>query len=370
MNRKEKFLIVASFAATIIKFRGNLMKKLSEKYDVFIACPKPDIEIVNFLKLNQIKHIELEVQNSKISIISDIFYFLKLARIVLNLKPKKLLSYTIKPVFYSGFLRLLLKFDFYPMITGLGSFFETNNNKFFKKIFIILLRISLKGAQKIIFYNEGNRSIFLKYKICHIDKTEIIPGSGVDIKFYKTRPKTTNSSNINFLCIARLLKDKGLKEYLEAAREIKSKYKNTRFTLLGWFQDSDQSLSINYVNQFIEDGSIIFHDFEKDVRPIIQQCDIFVLPSYHEGMPRSALEAMSMSKPVLLSEIPGTLGLVESGKNGYYFKIKSKESLVQAMKKILENETALKSFGKRSRQIVEDNYSDEIINNRLIGIFN
>ena len=369
MDKKEKFLIVASFAGSIVKFRGNLMKQLSENYDVCVACPTPNNKTLDFFKQNKITFYKLEIKNSKISPFSDLIYLAKLLLIIRNVSPKIVLPYTIKPVFYTGFIRLLIPFKFFPMITGLGSFYESHNKKFFKKLFSLLFSLSLSRANKIIFYNQGNMKQFIKDKICLEVNSVIVPGSGVDINYYLGKSKEYNNEKVIFLCSARLLKDKGICEYLEAAREIKNTYENVEFNLIGWHQDSDGNVSQSYIDTFVKDGIVNFYGYSEDVRKFLTNCDVFVLPSYHEGMPRSALEAMSMSKALLLSDIPGTQELIRNGENGYYFESKSKHSLIEAIKLILKEKEYILDFGRRSREIVVERYSDEIINNKLCKIF-
>jgi len=370
MNKKEKFLIIASFAGSIVKFRGNLIKRLSKEYDVCIASPVPNRSTFKFLDDNNIKHIKLDVKNSKISPIHDFIYLIRILIIVLNFKPDKVLPYTLKPVFYTGFVRLFYRFDFYPMITGLGSFFESHANRALKNFFFFLFAISLSKAKKIIFYNKGNQKQFTKNKICLETNSVIVPGSGVDINYYSTRSEVSNREKTIFLCSARLLKDKGICEYLEAAKEIKNVYKNVEFHLIGWHQDSAEKISQEYIDNFVMDGTVNFYGYCDDVRTFLNNCDVFVLPSYHEGMPRSALEAMSMSKALLLSDIPGTNGLIINGMNGYYFTSQSKESLIEAIKLILKEKKYIPEFGRKSREMVVERFNDQKINSKLCRIFN
>ena len=336
MIKKEKFLLVASFAGSIIKFRGNLMKLLSMNYEVCIACPAPNQETLDFFEQNKITFYKLDIKNAKISPFSDLMYLVKLLYIIKKVSPKIVFPYTIKPVFYTGFIRLLTPFKFFPMITGLGSFFEGQNKKFFKKLFSIAFSISLSKANKIIFYNHGNLKQFIEDKICLENNSVIVPGSGVDINYYSNKSREYSDDKVVFLCSARLLKDKGICEYLEAAKEIKNTHDNVEFNLIGWHQDSNGNVSQTYIDTFVKDKIVNFYGYSEDVRKFLKDCDVFVLPSYHEGMPRSALEAMSMSKALLLSDIPGTKGLIRNGENGYYFESKSKYSLTEAIKLILK----------------------------------
>ena len=197
----------------------------------------------------------------------------------------------------------------------------------------------------------------------------MVNGSGVDINYYKSRkPSKTQNKKINILCMARLLKDKGITEYIASAEKILNTRNDVNFFLLGDYQESKLSINKSYIDDYVQRGIIKYHGFVEDVRPYIEMADIYILASYHEGLPRSALEAMSMSKAMILSEISGTKNLIIEGVNGYYCKPQSTESLTRVINKMLEHKEKLEQFGKESRIIVEKNFDDRIINNKIIEV--
>ncbi len=369
MKKSENFLLLPSYPETILAFRGNLIKLISQKYNVYVACPKLSKDMKKEFKKLNIVHLELPLINFQITPFRDLYVFIKLNLLMLRVKPKKILSYTLKPNFYGSIAARFQKIDFYPMFTGLGTFFEEKNSNL-RFIFNKVLRFGLKKSKKIVFYNSGNMETFLGLGLCNHSQATIVNGSGLDINFYKTKKNndTNNRKKVNFLCSARILKDKGIVEYLEVARLIKHKYENVQFMLLGWFQKSKNSISKNVIQDYIDKGFINFIGYKEDVRKYIDECDVFVLPSYHEGMPRSALEAMSMSKAMILSKIPGTKKLIKENKNGFFCEPKSVNSLLKAVEKILVDRSRIKNFGDESRKIIEENFDDKIINNRLLEI--
>ena len=369
MKKSENFLLLPSYPETILAFRGNLIKLISQKYNVYVACPKLSKDMKKEFKKLNIIHLELPLINFQITPFRDLYIFIKLNLIMLRVKPKKILSYTLKPNFYGSIAARFQKIDFYPMFTGLGTFFEEKNS-YLRFIFNKVLRFGLKKAKKIIFYNSGNMETLLGMGVCNHSQATIVNGSGLDINFYKTKKNNDvkNRKKVTFLCSARILKDKGIVEYLEVARLIKHKYENVQFMLLGWFQKSKNSISKNFIQDYIDKGFINFVGYKEDVRKCIDECDVFVLPSYHEGMPRSALEAMSMSKAMILSKIPGTKKLIKEDKNGFFCEPKSTDSLLKAVEKILVDRSRIQNFGDESRKIIEENFDDKIINNRLLEI--
>ncbi len=371
MKKSENFLLLPSYPNTILAFRGNLIKLISQKYNVYVACPKLSKDMKKEFKKLNISHFELPLINFRITPIRDFFVFIKLYFLILKIKPKKILAYTLKPNFLGGIAARLQNIDFYPMFTGLGTFFEGKNN-IFKFVFYKFLGFGIKKSKNVIFYNSANMELLVRLGVCNHSQGIIVNGSGLDINFYKTERSINfnDRKKITFLCSSRILEDKGIIEYLEAAKFIKKKYSNTEFLLLGWFQKSKNSIKKDFIQDYVDKGFIDFLGYKKDVRKYVDDCDVFVLPSYHEGMPRSALEAMSMSKALILSKIPGTEELIEVGKNGFFCDPKSTKSLITAMEKILSEVPKINEFGNESRKIIEEKFDDKIINNRLLEILN
>ena len=373
MDQKDNFLLLPSFAGTILKFRGNLIKEVSREYKVFVAGPKISSSMQAEFNKRNIEHIHLPIVNISITPFRDISYFMKLVAIIIKLRPKIILSYTLKPNLYGSLAARIFRVDCYSMFTGLGSYFEKKEgifNRVSLKLLKFILRTSLKRNKKVIFYNSNNMETFMISSLCSPSQAEIVEGSGVDINYYKSKRfrDFTNIDNIVFLCSSRILKDKGIMEYLEAAKEIKSKNKGVDFRLMGWFQESSNSVSKEIIEKYSQEGIIKFIGHVEDVREEIDSCDVFVLPSYHEGLPRSALEAMSMSKAVILSKIPGTSNLIKENNNGFFCEPKSTESLVDSIEKMLKHRTRIREFGSESRTIIEERFSDKLINRKLLEL--
>lgn len=366
MNKKQNFLLVASLETTVVKLRGNLMKELSKHYNVLVSCPKPNQTILDELKDLNVKLIQTSLKKDRITPFYDLFYLLQLIWILFKFKPVKVLAYTQKPIFFSGLASKFFKTDLYALVTGLGTFFELNGHSLIKDLVIRTYSFSLSRAKKVFFYNEANKKYFLNNGISKEKQSIMINGSGVDIKHYKSKNLNKKNKKVLFLCVARFLKDKGIIEYLESAKNVLKESKDAEFHLIGWEQNSRNSISKDKIERICNDYGIILHDYAADIRLIIDACDVFVLPSYHEGLPRSALEAMSMSKAMLLSNIPGCSNLIDPSKNGFYFEPKSARSLTKAVHQILENKDKLSLYGSYSRTLVKKYYSDKIINSYLL----
>ena len=366
----KKLLIIGGKAWSIINFRGNLIKRLkNEGYEVTAVASEASEFELNQLKKLGINYINTQLKTNTISVFNDIVYFSNLKKIISNINPNIIISYTLKPIIYSGLATLLnKKILFFPLITGLGGIFNTSKIFFYpiKIILIFLSKLVLRKSKVMIFQNSDNLEYFNKLKIAPKVKKIIIEGSGVDTNYFNIEPMKNH--NITFLLIARLLKDKGIEEYIEAAKKIKSNNKSINFNLIGPKDNSHNRVDFDYIKQNHDKGIINYFGFQKDVKPFIADSHVFVLPSYHEGLPRSVLEAMSMGRPVITTQVPGCKETVINNENGFLIPYKNVSILVEKMNWFIENKEEIIKMGEKSRNLVEDKFSSEKINNKFIKL--
>ena len=302
----------------------------------------------------------------------DLLTYRALKSVFKKLKPNVVLSYTSKPIIYSGLaIGKNTKIKFFPNLTGLGYGF-TEEFQFKRKIinFILknLYKLSLKSSSMIIFQNPDDENLFKKLNITNDKKTFVINGSGVDLKFYS--PISLPSKPI-FLMLARLVADKGVIEYCEAAREIRTKFPDTTFQLAGSFDPNPSGLKYDQLKSFIDKKDIEYLGHINDVREIIGKCRFFVLPSYREGTPRSILEAMSIGRPIITTNAAGCKETVLEGINGLLVPIKDKKSLVVAIEKILMlDDDKINRMAKESIKLVREKYDVRKVNQNIIQIIN
>ena len=370
-----KFLLIASFPHSIYKFRGDLIKDLQKKgFEVHVAAPllnidEDDFDIVNLKKLNVQLHSYSLNRRGK-EIFKDVSTLIELSRLISSISPQYVLAYTIKPVIYgmiaSYFCRVPNRF---AMITGLGIAFTDDNKKSFSKIvnalIKLLYKISLKCSSKIIFQNKDDRSLFKSLKIIlKNSNTAIINGSGVNLKDYKETPLP---KNLNFLFIGRFLSSKGLREFVEAAKIIKLTNPQIEFSVAGWTEDSEDSISKEELFEWVEEKIINDLGYLDDVRPAIANASVFVLPSYREGTPRSVLEAMAMGRPVITSDAPGCRETVTNKFNGFLVPVGSTKEIVKAINFYINNPDSVKEMGSHSLELVKEKYDVKIINNIMLS---
>lgn len=366
----KKLLIIGGKAWSIINFRGSLIKKLvKEGYEVTAVSSDANKLELKQIKNLGIKYIDIKLKSNTVNVLKDITYYFKLKSLILNLNPNVVISYTMKPVVYSGLaINFKKNISFYPLITGLGNIFNTKKINLYpiKIILILLCKIALRNAKIIIFQNNDNLQYFNKIKIAPRVKKVIVEGSGVDVNYFKYKP--FSKKNITFLLIARLLKDKGIFEYIEAAKIIKSKIKNINFNLIGAIDSSNNRIDINYVKKNHNEEIINYLGFKENVRPYIAESHVFVLPSYHEGLPRSVLEAMSMGRPIITTQVPGCKETVVNNENGFLIPSRNVDTLIKKMNWFINNKKEILKMGKKSRNLVEKRFSSKKINNKFIKL--
>ena len=372
----KHILFVASYGPSLINFRLSLIKKfLSKGYKVSVASPKE-----NFSNSLQKKLKELGVNinifplsRTGLNFVQDCNCLLEIYKIIKNSKPNVIISYTTKPVIYTGLiLKFFKKIRYYPLITGLGYYFIPRNSikhAILKYIIIRLYREGLKTSQKIIFQNKDDQSLFFKLGIIKKKKiAKIINGSGVDLNIY---PVSNLPSKPVFLMISRLLIDKGVREYVQAAKIVRSSFSNVTFQLAGHLDQNPAGISSNELKSWINQKDIQYLGKVKSVQSILRSCKFYVLPSYREGTPRSTLEALSTGRPVITTDAPGCRETVTHKKNGLIVPVKDSGALANAMIRLLkEKEKILKKMARESFLIARNKYEINKVNQSILDIMN
>jgi glycosyltransferase involved in cell wall biosynthesis len=309
------------------------------------------------------------VQRSGLNLWGDIQTWQSLRRQFKELRPDVVLSYTVKPIVWSGFaLRGMPGTRFYALVTGTGFAFQGEGlmRRLLTSLVTWLYRGSLSRASRVIFQNPDNRDMFVSRKIIEKDKCALVNGSGVDLERFAFVPMP--SKGVTFLAVGRMLGDKGFREYARAAQLVKARYPEAVFRLLGPGDPSPDGIPLSEVRGWGSQGWLEYLGETNDVRPFIADCHVFVLPSYHEGMPRSVLEAMAMGRPILTTDVPGCRETVLSGENGYLVPKADVETLAQKMIWCIENRSALAEMGARSRALAVERFNVHAVNHELMNI--
>ena len=351
---------------SIYNFRRNLITKFIDKgYLIYILANKDNY----YDKLSKLgcKFINIEFKRRNINLFSELFLFFKLIFLLNKYKPNYLLNFTIKPILIGGLASRILKIKYISTITGMGKMFTNKNNN--SILGRILYRITNKKAYKVFVQNKHDLSYFLNDIAISKNQLKLIPGSGVDTDYFYESAYPKIKNKIIFTNISRLIKDKGIDEYLESAKIIKEKYNNIEFNLIG-SEENEKKLT-KKVKLYNKKSIINYYGHIDDVRKFIEKSHCVILTSYREGMPRSLLESSSMARPFISTNCIGSNELLLNNVNGIECNIKSVQSIVNAIEKFISLTFEDKRLlGKNARGIVLNKYKQEIIISEFIRIIN
>ncbi len=349
---KKKILILANSVIGLYKFRKELLEELiKEGYSVVISCPN-DNQIFKDNILNMgIEFIDTEIDRRGMNPVKDMGLFLNYLRLLKRVKPYKVLTYTIKPNLYGSLACRILKVPYINTVTGIGTLFQSES--FIKRIVVYLYTLAFKKSHCVFFQNEVNKDIFDRFGIIKALDTCIVPGSGVNLKEFYPMEKTIVKEYPVFLFIGRVMKEKGIEEYIESAKNIINKGYKAEFQILGPMEEEHWKEKIN---EYEKQGYVKYLGMSNDVRNEIRNCDIVVNPSWHEGMSNVLLEAGAMGKVLIASDIPGCREIVIDGETGYSFPVRKQGKLEEKMEMMFN-----KDKKKYALEHIRDRFSREMI---------
>lgn len=374
-----KFLIFSNYLPNVLNFRGKLLEMIAQLgYEIHVVAPDLSSYPKDYKTLvNLGYHLHsIPMKRTGTNPIIDAKTLLYSYRLFNHIKPDYILSYTVKPVIYGTLAAWLAKVpNRFVLISGLGYTFqqveESSKRTVFQKFVHSMYQQALKKSSKVFFQNTDDRDLFKSLKLLN-SKTPsvVVNGSGVDVKDFDVLPFPRDAAGDikpSFLLIARLLKDKGILEYVRAAKRIKAEYLNAEFHLVGWIDENPAAISQTQLDDWIKDGDINYWGKLDDVRPAIQECSVYVLPSYREGTSRSVLEAMSMGRAIITTDAPGCRDTVISGDNGYLVPVQAVDELVDAMKHFIDNPSLYEKMGHASRGFALKKYDVKKVNAHMIS---
>lgn len=352
---KKKLLFIVNVDWFFISHRLPIaLAALEQGYDVHIACGVTD-RVSELEKLGIIVH-PLSMSRSGTSLFKEIKVIREMSLVVKNISPDIVHLVTIKGAIYGGLVTRFKKIRIRIVsISGLGFVFidERFKARCIRFLVMKLYRLALKSSNtRVIFQNKDDRNVFIKHKIIQPKQSLIIRGSGVDLNTYKYLPEPSGEKVIIFL--ARLLKDKGLIEFCDAAKILKKSGFKGRFILVGDIDlDNPNSISQTELNTYV-DSSVVEHwGFSDDVPTIITKSHIMVLPSYREGMPKSLLEAAACGRAVITTDVPGCRDAIIPNETGILIPIKSSQGIVTAINVLCDNDSKRLAMGYKGRELAE-----------------
>jgi glycosyltransferase involved in cell wall biosynthesis len=342
----------------------NLVKTLiSEGHEVITIAPHD--EYTHYLEDAGCTHHDLKMDSRGANPIKDFLLIFELFSVYRRHKPDVILHFTVKPNVYGTLAAAMLNIPSINNVCGLGTIFLKKG--IVSQVAIGLYRLAFLFPKKVFFQNPDDRSIFLEKRLISKGKCDLLPGSGIDLeKFEKVSFK--RNSPFTFLMISRIIKDKGVNEFIDAIRVLRSKGVNARFQILGAKDPHHKrGIAVEKIQEWINGGVIEYLGKAKDVRPYIQNADCVVLPSYREGTPRTLLEAAGMAKPIVTTDVPGCHHVVENGVNGLLCRMKDANDLAAKMEAMTSlSDEELKTMGENGRRKIEREFDEQIVINKYL----
>lgn len=352
----------------VVNFRAGLIRGL-QQHGFDVVALTPDDEYVGRLGEMGVRHVPIDIDKQGVSPRRDLRLIAAYWRALRRVKPTIYLGYTAKPNIYGSLAAHALGIPVINNVSGLGTAFIKRG--LLTRIVSTLYRLAFARSATIFFQNGDDRDMFVREDIVRDSATRLLPGSGIDLERFRPelREASEATERFSFLLIARLLWDKGVGEYVEAARIVRTECPYARFQLLGFLDVPNRTaVSRSDVEAWVADGLVDYLGASDDVRPHIAAADCVVLPSYREGLPRVLLEGGAMGKPLIATDVPGCRHVVEDGVNGHLCEVRSARSLADAMLKILgagpEERAAM---GRAARAKVEREFGEAVIVDRYLA---
>lgn len=363
------FLLIASFPESILTFRGALIDALLARgITVHVAAPGlgADSPVRTALEAKGAVAHEIPLKRTGTNPGADLILLWRLSWLMRRIRPAVVLGYTIKPAIYGSLAAWMVGVPHrFTLVTGLGYAFTGDRKGVLTNLIQWLYGFALGKVHKVFFQNPDDQMLFRERGILSAGVPSIVMnGSGVDVDAFSvvSLPKTS----LCFLMIGRLLGDKGVREYARAAQCVRELHPETRFQLVGWIDENPDAIAQHELDAWVAEGCIEFLGRLDDVRPVIADCSVYVLPSYREGTPRTVLEAMAMGRPVITTDAPGCRETVVDGDNGFLVPPKSVDALVAAILCFVEDATLAPRMGARSRRIAEEKYDVHKVNDIML----
>ncbi|MEA3081860.1 MAG: hypothetical protein QOD54_1528 [Sphingomonadales bacterium] len=343
----------------IANFRQGLVRALrSAGYEPVVIAPQDRAADARMRELG-VERIPIAIDRAGLNPLKDGRLLARYRSLLKRLRPAAYLSYTIKPNIYGSLAAASLGVPALPNVSGLGTAFIRGGP--LQALVTQLYRVGFARAPVVFFQNDEDRSLFVGRRIVQPGRARVIPGSGVDLDHFSPAPLPEGPPV--FLFIGRLLRDKGVVEFVEAARSVRREHPDARFQLLGGLDEGNRTaIRQSELDSWVAEGVVEHLGTTDDVRPYITDATAIVLPSYREGLPRSLLEAAAMARPVIASDVPGCRDVVDDGVNGFLCTVRDSGDLAGAMRRLLQLPRAQQlAMGEAGRRQVQERFSEAFV---------
>ncbi|MCX8474754.1 MAG: glycosyltransferase family 4 protein [Sphingomonas sp.] len=367
-----KIVILSSLSWSLVNFRGALIARMAaEGHDVVACAPDAEPEVVETLARAGVRFRLTPMARAGTNPLRDLATLAGYVGLMRAERPDMVVAYTQKPIIYGGIAaRLFGRPRFYAIMSGLGYVFsdEASTRRGLRRLVSALYRAGVRRARCIFVFNgDDRRSMLANHIVDDRQRVVQVPGSGVDVGHFAAQPMPAGATT--FLMMGRLMRDKGVGEYVAAARRVRARWPGTRFLLLGRPEtENPTGYAAEEMQAWQDEGLVELLAETRDVRPYLASAHVFVLPSYYrEGLPRTILEALATGRPVITTDMPGCREPIEEGRNGFLVPPRDAEALADAMERFLECPALLQPMGEAARQVAVDIYDVERVNRQLLA---
>ncbi len=364
-----RIAIVINTSWNIYNFRLNLVQAFLEQGHEVVAIAPPDAYSPKLIAAG-CRYVPLRMENKGTNPLQDTVLIKRFYTVFKKVRPDVILQYTIKPNIYGTLAAKLAGIPTINNVSGLGTVFIVRN--LVSKVAQSLYRLAFRFPAKVFFQNHDDQELFIHYKLVNPCLTEVLPGSGIDLKRFTPALVFTRSTPFTFLMIARVLYEKGVVEFVEASRILKQKYPDIHCQLLGALDEAGNiGIKKNTFMTWVEEGIIEYLGTSDEVAAIILKADSVVLPSYREGTPKTLLEAAALGKPIVTTNVPGCKETVMDGENGFLCEVRNAADLAAKMEQLyLLPATELKKMGALSRQLAVTKFDEQFVIDKYIAAVN
>lgn len=359
----KKILILANNDVGLYRFRKDLIQELLKENQVMISLPNGDM--VRPLVEMGCHFLDTPVDRRGMNPLRDLKLYREYRRIIKSVQPDLVITYTIKPNIYGGYACRRKNVPYAVNITGLGSAFQKPGK--LRDLVIAMYKVALKNANVVFFENTSNRDVFTEEKIVTKEKTHVLNGAGVDLNHFVVQPYPEERDAFRFLFVGRVMQEKGVDELFSTMKTLRAEGYQCELDVVGSYEENYEST----IQEYSVEGWLHYHGFQTDPRPFLKDCDCYVLPSWHEGMANTNLEAAASGRPVITSNIPGCREAVEDGISGLLCECRDSESLAEQLRKMMDcSVTEREKMGLNGRKRMELFFDKKLVVDDTIGALN
>ena len=369
-----KIVVIASLAYSLVNFRGALLRALVARGHQVVACaPDEDPDSIAALAAMQVAFRRIDMARAGLNPLDDLRTLIGLCGVMRQESPQLVLAYTQKPIVYGGIATRIAapRAQFFAMVSGLGHAYSDGGGApraILRMLLSRLFRIAFAQARAIFVFNDCDAAELRAHRMVTPSHRIVqVAGSGVDIADFAQADVPQGPPR--FLLIARMLRDKGIVEFIEAAKHVRRRHPDARFELLGWLDPNPTGLTADALQQHLHDSGVDYLGGTRDVRPFLADATVFVLPSYYrEGLPRTLLEALAIGRAIITTDMPGCRETVIPGFNGFRVPPRDVTALGEAMLRLADDRALAARMGARSRWLARRRFDVHRVNRVLLDV--